>query len=41
MPKSRRSKPGKKERITKIAITERTRAILEAQQQRFREKVRP
>src|SRR5215467_8724269 len=38
MPKSRRRKPGKKDRVTKIAITERTRAILEAQQQRFREK---
>jgi hypothetical protein len=38
MPKSRRRKPGKKERIAKVAITERTQAILEAQQQRFREK---
>src|SRR5262249_13834915 len=38
MPKSRRRKADKKERVTKVAITERTREILEAQQQRFREK---
>ena len=38
MPKSRRRKPGKKDRVTKVAITERTRAILEAQRQRFRAK---
>jgi hypothetical protein len=38
MPKSRRRKPGKRSRVTKVAITDRTRAILEAQQQRFREK---
>jgi len=37
MPKSPRRKPGK-ERAIKVEITERTRAILEAQQQRFREK---
>ena len=37
-PRAVGSKPGKKERITKIAITERTRAIFEAQQQRFCEK---
>jgi hypothetical protein len=40
MPKSRRRKNRRKtQRVTKVAITERTRAILEAQQQRFREKV--
>ncbi|HEY7084536.1 MAG TPA: hypothetical protein VH519_06940 [Hyphomicrobiaceae bacterium] len=38
MPKSRRGKPGKKSRVTKVAITERTREILENQRQRFREK---
>jgi hypothetical protein len=36
MPKSPRRKPGK-ERAIKVEITERTRAILEAQQQRFRD----
>jgi hypothetical protein len=38
MPKSRRLKPSKKSRVTKVAITERTREILESQRQRFREK---
>jgi hypothetical protein len=38
MPKSRRRKSGKKERVTKRDIAERTREILEAQRQRFREK---
>ena len=38
MPKSRRRKPAKKSRVTKVAITERTREILENQRLRFREK---
>ena len=39
MPKSRGRKNRRRtQRVTKIAITERTREILEAQQQRFREK---
>jgi hypothetical protein len=38
LPKSRRRRPGKKDRISKDAVAKRTRAILEAQQRRFREK---
>jgi len=39
MPKSRGRKNRRKtQRVTKVAINERTRGILEAQQQRFREK---
>jgi hypothetical protein len=38
MPKSRRRKPGKNSRVTKVAITERTQEILENQRLRFREK---
>jgi hypothetical protein len=38
VPKSRRRKNGKTERVTKTQVTKRTREILEGQRQRFREK---